>query len=81
MSKRLPRLAPAVPGLALAALGLLAAPAAGQSEADLREKYEKKLADEWIQANDWITDYDEARAQAEETGKPIFAYFTRSYAY
>jgi hypothetical protein len=27
----------------------------------------------------WTVDYDDALAQAEKSGKPIFAYFTRSY--
>ena len=27
----------------------------------------------------WTTDFDAAKAQAKQTGKPIFAYFSRSF--
>ena len=59
----------------------LAGPAAAQGKTELEKKLEAKLAEDWFQANDWTADYDEARERARETGKPIFAYFTRSYAY
>ena len=41
---------------------------------------DEKLAKEVFQKAPWVKDYDEARAQAKSSGKPIFAYFTRSYA-
>jgi hypothetical protein len=47
---------------------------------DLVKKKEKKLASKWLTKAPWITDYDQAREQAKNSGKPIFAYFTRSYA-
>lgn len=45
------------------------------------EKKAKKLAEPFMAAAAWITDYDKAREEANTTGKLIFAYFTRSYAY
>ncbi len=45
------------------------------------EKRDAKLAEDWLQNADWLTDYDQAREVSAETGKPIFAYFTRSYAF
>lgn len=43
-------------------------------------KYEAKLAGAWLKKAPWVTDYDVARATADEKGLPILAYFTRSYA-
>ena len=51
-----------------------------QGQEDLIAKRDKKLASEWLKNADWTTDYDQARKVAKESGKPIFAYFTRSYA-
>ena len=61
---------------------LLAAPGFAQdTETDaLQQKLDAKLQEEWLQAADWTTDYDAARAAAKESGKVIFAYFTRSYS-
>lgn len=42
---------------------------------------DKKLAEEWLKKAPWITDYDKALAESKASGKMIFAYFTRSYAY
>jgi hypothetical protein len=50
-------------------------------QAELKKKLEAKLAEPVFQQNDWITDYDQARAKAKDSGKPIFAYFSRSYSY
>ena len=47
----------------------MAAPASGQS---LEEKRDKKLAEQWLKAAPWITDYDQARAESAKSGKPIF---------
>lgn len=49
------------------------------SQASLAEQFAAKLESPFIQNADWIRDYDEARARAKETGKPIFAYFSRSF--
>ena len=45
------------------------------------EKLEKKLKEPWLVEGGWITDYDKAQEEAKKSGKLIFAYFTRSYAY
>lgn len=70
-------------GLALAAL--LALPGLAQAqdkpaEKSLEQKLADKLAEPWITKADWLQDYDQVRAKAKESGKFIFAYFTRSYA-
>ncbi len=68
------------------ALGLLLAAsltvsACGQkSQEKLIASREAKLASEWLKNADWNLDYDEARTEARQSGKPIFAYFTRSYS-
>ncbi len=49
--------------------------------AALEEKRDAKLAEAWLKKAPWILDYDKALAEAKKSGKPIFAYFTRSYAY
>ena len=67
-------------------LTLLAPPAFGHgghahySEAELRAMRDKRLAEGWVKAQAWILDYDQARARAQETRKPIFACFTRTVA-
>jgi hypothetical protein len=45
------------------------------------EKLEKKLKEPWLVEGGWITDYDKAQEEAKKSGKLIFAYFSRSYAY
>mgnify|MGYP001568017272 CR=1 FL=1 len=45
------------------------------------EKRDAKLAEGWLKKAPWILDYDKAREEAKASGKPLFAYFTRSYAY
>ena len=57
---------------------LLAGPVAAQTE--LETKRDAKLEEAWFSANPWTHDYNEARKRAQATGKPVFAYFTRSYA-
>jgi cytochrome oxidase Cu insertion factor (SCO1/SenC/PrrC family) len=68
--------------LALAGLVLacVAASAVAQDKDDLQAKYEAKVAEAWFKDNGFTDDYDVARQRSKETGKPIFAYFTRSYA-
>lgn len=65
---------------ATALAALLAAPAPAQSQEQYVARKEAKLAEPWLQNADWILDYDEAKAAAAKSGKPIFAYFTRSFA-
>ena len=65
-----------------AALVALAGPAlAQQSQEQLKAKLEKKKKAPWITVPNWETDYDKARQQGKESGKAIFGYFTRSYAF
>ena len=64
------------------AAGLILVPTAPVEEPqeDLKRSYEHKLSLEFIEYGRWITDYDEARAQAREEDKVLFVYFSRSYA-
>lgn len=69
--------------LKVLAAGLLLAPALAAAPGDsdeLREKFEKKLALEFVEHGGWITDYDKALEKAKEEGKVLFVYFSRSYA-
>jgi hypothetical protein len=60
--------------LALLALATIA------SAQDMESRLEEKLAKDFVKNADWVTDFDAAKAKAKESGKLIFAYFTRSYA-
>jgi hypothetical protein len=67
-----------------ALVALLAAPAlaqTGPSQEQLKQRRAAKVAEAWFTSAGWIDDYDEARAKAKESGKLIFAYFTRTYAH
>jgi hypothetical protein len=44
------------------------------------ERRDKKLESEFLKKAAWITDYAKAKEASKKEGKPIFAYFTRSYA-
>src|SRR5262245_51408849 len=63
--------------------GLLASalPAQEKSQDELKAQRTEKLAKEVFKQAPWTFDYDAARAEAKKTGKPILAYFTRSYAH
>jgi len=63
--------------IALILLGLTTASA---QDEHLQELLDKKLASAFLKKAAWELDYDAARAKAKESGKPIFAYFSRSYA-
>jgi len=63
--------------VATLALGLCVVALAEES---LEQKRDKKLKSEYLKKAAWITDYDKARAEAEKSGKLIFAFFSRSYA-
>ncbi|MBK8096870.1 MAG: hypothetical protein IPK26_07175 [Planctomycetes bacterium] len=60
-----------------------AAPAARQqkSQEELIKLRDEKFALEVFKKAPWTFDYDAARAEAKQTGKPIFGYFSRSYAH
>ena len=70
--------------MALGATLLAAAPAEAQrqppTQEELQARLDAKKALPWLTKADWTTDFDEAKKRAEESGKVIFAYFTRSYA-
>ena len=63
-------------------LAFLALPAvaAAQDQEQMKKNLEDKLAKPFVKFAPWILDFDEAKAAAKKSGKPIFAYFTRSYA-
>lgn len=46
----------------------------------LEDRLEKKLEKPFAKNAAWVLDLETAKTKAKETGKPIFAYFTRSYA-
>jgi hypothetical protein len=52
-----------------------------KTQEELAKLRQEKLAKEVFKQHAWITDLDKARAKAKESGKPIFAYLTRSYSY
>lgn len=62
-------------------VGAASAPAQDQDQQALIRKRDEKLAKPFVAAGGWSTDYDQARAQAKGQNKPIFVYFTRSYAH
>jgi hypothetical protein len=73
--------------IAAAAAALLVAGAASAAQTpqqptqeELIAKREAKLALPFIEFGGWVTDYDRARELAREQDKPIFVYFSRSYA-
>lgn len=61
-------------------LGLLAAMVSTALAQSMEERKQQKLGEPWLKNADWILDFDKARKESELTGKPIFAYFARSYA-
>ena len=58
----------------------LATPVVAQDADGLQEKFDAKVAAEWVAQGGWITDYDMALAKAKKEGKYVFAYFSRSYS-
>ncbi len=70
--------------LACIVLAFVAATAVAQEkdaqQVKMEEQYAAKVAENWFKDNGFTDDYDVARQRAKETGKPIFTYFTRSYA-
>lgn len=63
--------------IAVILLGLTTASA---QDEHLQELLDKKLASAFLKKAAWELDYEAALAKAKESGKPIFAYFSRSYA-
>ncbi|MBI4231394.1 MAG: PDZ domain-containing protein [Planctomycetes bacterium] len=50
------------------------------TQEDLGARRQEKLSEPWFASRGWLTDLHAARARSAAEGKPIFAYFTRSYA-
>ena len=73
-------MAPVQKQIALMALLALLAPACMESSDQLRSSYEAKLSEDWFVNGGWSADYDAVRARAKAEGKPILAYFSRTYA-
>ena len=71
-------------GIALAGLIVVGTAAVGfaqdSASSEFQTKYENKVAEAWFTENGFTDDYDVARERAKEQGRPIFAYFTRSYS-
>jgi hypothetical protein len=68
--------------LAVALAGICAAQRPEPPSQDqLKTQRAEKMAKEVFKKADWTFDYDKARAESKKSGKPIFAYFTRSYAH
>ncbi|MGB1070911.1 MAG: hypothetical protein ACPG1Z_04520 [Planctomycetota bacterium] len=59
---------------------LLVFTGADDKQADLKAKLEKKVKAKFVETGGWLLDYQEARRQAEKQDKPIFVYFTRTFA-
>ncbi|MHC4249184.1 MAG: hypothetical protein ACYS9X_08665 [Planctomycetota bacterium] len=59
---------------------LAAASTLAGEEPNLEEKRDAKLQSEFLTKAPWIMHYGKARYDSRKSGKPIFAYFTRSYA-
>lgn len=61
-------------------LGAMFALPQSASAQSMEQKRDEKLAKPVFKKAAWLFDYDAAREEAKKSGKPIFAYFTRSYA-
>ena len=71
--------------LAIGALGTtLLMPASAQrqqkSPEELRKQYEEKISKDWFKSASWSLDLEDSLARATKEGKPVLAYFTRSYS-
>ena len=67
--------------LAAGALLALSLAAPAQQPDPMTRLRDEKLALPVFQKAPWVFDYDRARALALRDGKPIFTYFSRSYAH
>jgi len=59
--------------------GAIALSTSGYAQS-LEDKLEQKMAKDFVKNANWVTDLETAKKQAKDGNKPIFAYFTRSYA-
>jgi hypothetical protein len=47
---------------------------------ELKKRFDKKLASEFLKDKFWTTDFKDALARSADKGKPVLIYFTRSSA-
>ena len=66
--------------LVLAAAALLAAAGMARAQDSLEERLQTKQKEPFLAKAAWVLDFEQAKAESRKSGKPIFAYFTRSYA-
>ena len=71
---------PPVAALALA-VALSACSAEDPVQEALQAQRRAKLAEPWVAAGGWTTEYEAALAEGRRSAKPVLAYFTRSYAH
>ena len=62
------------------ALILLGVTTSAAQDEHLQELLDKKLASAFLKKAAWELGYEAALKKSKESGKPVFAYFTRSYA-
>ncbi len=58
---------------------VFAAMAGAEEEPPEVTKYKKKLTADFIKKAPWVLDYAGAKKQAKDSGKVLFAYFSRSF--
>jgi hypothetical protein len=46
---------------------------------DLQGRRDRKLASEFLKKQGWILEYEKALEVSAQSGRPVFAYFSRSY--
>ena len=50
------------------------------SQEELKENYEKKIAEDWVEKGGWVLDLDKAKEIAKKEKKAVFVYFSRTYS-
>lgn len=66
--------------IAMSVALLLGLASAALAQETPEQKRDKKLQLPFLKKAAWFTDYDKALEESKKKGKPIFAYFTRSYS-
>ncbi len=74
------KLFPAVVLMAVAGDGVTQVRSRVYDQDDMLHRKTELLAEAWLGKANWVMSYAEAKAKAKQSGKMIFAYFTRSYA-
>ncbi|MHC4340063.1 MAG: hypothetical protein ACYSX0_07625 [Planctomycetota bacterium] len=64
-----------MPTVLLCPLAALALALPGEME----QRFEQKVAKDFVKNADWVLDYDAVRKTAKDSRKLIFGYFTRSF--